>query len=31
MTNLESAEFNQLYCELSSKDKDIFKDITIRL
>ncbi len=31
MTNLESTEFNQLYCELSTKDKDIFKDITIRL
>lgn len=31
MTNLESTEFNQLYCELSEKDKDIFKDITIRL
>ncbi len=31
MTNLESSEFNRLYCELSERDKDIFKDITIRL
>lgn len=31
MTNLESTEFNRLYCELTEKDKEIFKDITIRL
>lgn len=31
MTNLESTEFNKLYCELSERDKNIFKDITIRL
>lgn len=31
MTNLESTEFNRLYCELSEKDKETFKDITIRL
>ncbi len=31
MTNLESTEFNRLYCELSDRDKGIFKDITIRL
>lgn len=31
MTNLESTEFNRLYCELSQRDKETFKDITIRL
>lgn len=31
MTNLESTEFNRLYCELSERDKETFKDITIRL
>ena len=31
MTNLESTEFNRLYCKLSERDKGIFKDITIRL
>lgn len=31
MTNLESTKFNRLYCELTEKDKEIFKDITIRL
>lgn len=31
MTNLESTEFNRLYCELTENEKKIFKDVTIRL
>ena len=31
MTNLDSTNFNRLYCELSDRDKNTFKDIVIRL
>lgn len=31
MTNLDSTQFNRLFCELSEKDKEIFKNVTIKM